>query len=72
MAILTADTLEICDRPPVRGTLVLATANAGSPTGLYVGRQGVVDWIAWPEQGEAQPAREAYEAMCEAFDAVKR
>ena len=75
MAMLTADTLEICDRPPLRGTLVIATANAGSPVGRYVGRTGAsIDWVSWPEQGEAHPSREAYEALCATFDAaaVKR
>jgi hypothetical protein len=70
--ILTVDTLEICGTP-VRGTLVLATANAGSPVGRYVGRTSAgIDWVSWPEQGQPRPTREAYEALCQAFDAVKR
>lgn len=72
--MLTVDTLEICDRPPTRGTPVLATANAGAALGLYVGRTGAgIDWVSWPEQGQPRPTREAYEALCSAFDAaVKR
>jgi hypothetical protein len=71
MAILTVDFLEICDRPPVRGTLLLATANAGAPTGLYVGRSPAgIDWVAWPEQGQTRPTRGGYEELCSAFDAA--
>lgn len=72
--MLTVDTLEACTRPPMRGTPVLATANVGSPVGRYVGRSPAgIDWMAWPEQGQPRPTREAYEALCQAFDAaVKR
>lgn len=71
--MLTADTIEICDHPPVRGTLVVATATSGAPIGRYVGRTGAgIDWIVWPEQGQPRPTREAYEALCQAFDARKR
>lgn len=54
---LTVDTLEMCDVPPVRGTLVLGI----NGTGRYVGRgPGGVEWIAWDQS--------YFATMCEAFD----